>query len=41
MKRIYVAYTDFVLKNPFYEAEMPIKAGQFDSEIDLIARTTA
>ena len=40
LRRIYVAYTDFVLKNPFYETEMPIKAKQFDSEVDLIVRST-
>jgi trafficking protein particle complex subunit 4 len=30
LKVIYELYTDFVLKNPFYEMEMPIRCGLFD-----------
>ncbi|KAG9439320.1 hypothetical protein H6P81_019485 [Aristolochia fimbriata] len=30
LKHIYELYTDFVLKNPFYEMEMPIRCELFD-----------
>nr|XP_017255933.1 PREDICTED: trafficking protein particle complex subunit 4-like [Daucus carota subsp. sativus] len=30
LKHIYKQYTDFVLKNPFYEMEMPIRCELFD-----------
>ncbi|KAK1370678.1 Trafficking protein particle complex subunit [Heracleum sosnowskyi] len=30
LKYIYELYTDFVLKNPFYEMEMPIRCELFD-----------
>lgn len=30
MRRIYDLYCDFVLKNPFYEVEMPIRCELFD-----------
>ena len=30
LKIIYELYTDFVLKNPFYEMEMPIRCELFD-----------
>ena len=30
LKAIYELYTDFVLKNPFYEMEMPIRCELFD-----------
>ena len=30
LKVIYELYTDFVLKNPFYEMEMPIRCELFD-----------
>lgn len=28
--RIYDLYTDYVLKNPFYEVEMPVRCELFD-----------
>ena len=31
--RIYDLYCDFVLKNPFYEVEMPIRCELFDSNL--------
>ena len=31
--RIYDLYADFVLKNPFYEMEMPIKCELFDQKL--------
>lgn len=30
LKVIYELYTDYVLKNPFYEMEMPIRCELFD-----------
>lgn len=30
LKRLYNLYTDFVLKNPFYELDMPIRCELFD-----------
>lgn len=30
LKVIYELYTDYVLKNPFYEVEMPIRCELFD-----------
>ncbi|EYU19414.1 hypothetical protein MIMGU_mgv1a015900mg [Erythranthe guttata] len=30
LKNIYELYTDYVLKNPFYEMEMPIRCELFD-----------
>ena len=30
MKKVYEIYCDFVMKNPFYQAEMPIRAEGFD-----------
>ena len=31
--RIYDLYCDYVLKNPFYEVEMPIRCELFDSNL--------
>ncbi|KAG7968323.1 hypothetical protein I3843_08G149100 [Carya illinoinensis] len=33
LKVIYELYTDYVLKNPFYEMEMPIRCELFDSHL--------
>ena len=33
LKVIYELYTDFVLKNPFYEMEMPIRCELFDHNL--------
>ncbi|KAK9943879.1 hypothetical protein M0R45_009471 [Rubus argutus] len=35
LKHIYELYTDFVLKNPFYEMEMPIRCELFDINLTL------
>jgi len=32
-RRIYDLYTDFVLKNPFYEVEMPVRCELFDTNL--------
>jgi hypothetical protein len=34
---VYEAYSDYVLKNPFYELEMPIRVEQFASAVAKIA----
>ncbi|CAN6575846.1 hypothetical protein ACFX13_010390 [Malus domestica] len=33
LKHIYELYTDYVLKNPFYEMEMPIRCELFDTNL--------
>ncbi|CAM9167764.1 unnamed protein product [Choristocarpus tenellus] len=41
LQGIYELYTDYVLKNPFYELEMPIRCELFTSHLEeLIERTT-
>lgn len=34
MKKIYELYSDFVMKNPFYTVEMPIRCEKFDRGLD-------
>ncbi|KAF2460055.1 sybindin-like family protein [Lineolata rhizophorae] len=34
MRRIYELYSDFVMKNPFYTVEMPIRCEKFDRSLD-------
>jgi trafficking protein particle complex subunit 4 len=34
IKRVYELYADFVMKNPFYTVEMPIRCQKFDSALD-------
>jgi trafficking protein particle complex subunit 4 len=34
MRRIYELYADFVMKNPFYTVEMPIRCEKFDRGLD-------
>lgn len=36
--RIYELYTDFVLKNPFYETEQVIRCELFDEAIENVIR---
>lgn len=33
LKRIYELYSDYVLKNPFYSLEMPIRCELFDTNL--------
>lgn len=33
LKKIYELYADYVLKNPFYSLEMPIRCESFDSNL--------
>ncbi|KAI5959575.1 uncharacterized protein KGF55_005219 [Candida pseudojiufengensis] len=32
-KNLYVAYSDYVMKNPFYSLDMPIKSQLFDNKV--------
>ena len=42
LQRIYVLYSDFVMKNPFHQLDMPIRSELFDLHLDaLIARHAA
>jgi trafficking protein particle complex subunit 4 len=34
LNTIYTLYTDFVLKNPFYEVDMPIRCDLFNKNLD-------
>lgn len=34
IKKIYELYADFVMKNPFYTVEMPIRCEKFDRGLD-------
>lgn len=33
LKRIYELYADYVLKNPFYSLDMPIRCDLFDTNL--------
>ena len=34
LRRIYELYADYVMKNPFYTVEMPIRCEKFDRGLD-------
>lgn len=34
MRKIYELYSDYVMKNPFYTVEMPIRCEKFDRGLD-------
>jgi len=34
MRRVYELYADFVMKNPFYTVEMPIRCQKFEAALD-------
>uniref|UniRef100_A0A6S8MUJ1 Trafficking protein particle complex subunit n=1 Tax=Dunaliella tertiolecta TaxID=3047 RepID=A0A6S8MUJ1_DUNTE len=38
LRRIYEVYSDYVLKNPFYEVEQVIKCELFDEHLELAVR---
>ncbi|KXZ42297.1 hypothetical protein GPECTOR_165g157 [Gonium pectorale] len=38
LQRIYELYSDYVLKNPFYETEQVIKCELFDENVELLIR---
>ncbi|KAK4178626.1 putative trafficking protein particle complex subunit 4 [Triangularia setosa] len=33
MRRVYEMYTDYVMKNPFYQLEMPVRCDMFDRKL--------
>lgn len=33
MRRVYEMYTDYVMKNPFYQLEMPVRCDLFDRKL--------
>lgn len=39
LKSIYEIYADYVLKNPFYEMEMPIRCELFNKHLDRLIQT--
>jgi len=39
LRRIYELYTDYVMKNPFYQLEMPIRCEEFDSKLGSYAKS--
>lgn len=39
LRKIYELYSDFVLKNPFYSLEMPIRCELFDKNLQLLLDT--
>jgi hypothetical protein len=41
LQRIYEVYADYVLKNPFYEMEQPIKCEKFDQAVQLLSGSLA
>lgn len=36
LKKIYELYADFVLKNPFYGNDMPIRCALFDTNLQTV-----
>jgi hypothetical protein len=34
LRQVYCLYADYVLKNPFYEADMPIQCDRFTAKVD-------
>lgn len=36
LKKIYELYADYVLKNPFYSLEMPIRCELFDANLQIL-----
>ena len=37
LREVYVLYSDYVLKNPFYEIDMPIQCEKFDEKVQKLA----
>lgn len=40
LKYVYEMYADYVMKNPFYEVEMPIHCSKFDLKLDSVLQDT-
>jgi hypothetical protein len=41
LQRVYEAYADAVMKNPFYTPEMPIRVDGFETKVTEIIRAAA
>ena len=39
LRRIYELYSDYVMKNPFYQLEMPIRCEEFDRNLGVYAKS--
>jgi hypothetical protein len=39
LKRVYELYSDYVMKNPFYQLEMPIRCEEFDRNLGAYAKS--
>lgn len=39
LQSVYEVFVDYALKNPFYEAEMPIRCELFDANLDTLFAT--
>ena len=37
LRDVYILYSDYVLKNPFYELDMPIHCDKFDLKLAKLA----
>lgn len=40
LRKVYELYSDYVLKNPFYELDMPIRIKLFDSYLEAYVKST-
>jgi trafficking protein particle complex subunit 4 len=38
MRRVYELYADYVMKNPFYQLEMPVRCDMFDRKLNSYIR---
>ena len=41
LRRLYELYSDYVMKNPFYTPEMPIRCEKFDTVLAKMVNNTA
>ena len=41
LQKVYEAYADAVMKNPFYTPEMPIRVDGFETKVNEIIRAAA
>lgn len=41
MSKIYQLYADYVMKNPFYQLDMPIRCDQFDIHLNTYINSVA
>jgi hypothetical protein len=39
LRRVYELYSDYVMKNPFYQLEMPIRCEEFDRHLGVYAKS--